>query len=611
MPFAGYSDFDSCVSANQDASDPDAYCAAIMHQVEGKSEDGFEFKELPDEAKSIWVSSFKESFGKNDESGSARIAWATVMRRYEKYPDGQWSPMKVFSGVDFKSILKEDRVIFGAASVSVIDSDNELITEDALKQAFKSYVTRGHVLFYHKNIPVGEVLPLYKGKDGIEYASGVKDGKLNVAVRLYKDTEIANEVWDAIEKGQLRSFSIGGKVIGDSVKVCPTSDTCYNRIDKIDLHEISIVPNPANEASYFNIIKSKVEVRKTLAEEKLAKIQELIEKNEVVNCPKFSKEAIKILKGENSMSDADTIKELTERIAKLEAARKAEHEGDCPEGHHMVEGECVPLSEKADVKPMVENQKSEPTKPETSSGAKVETNPSPAVPKTEIETMRAELADLREAFKLIPSATKEIAGLRDTLIRAPNPAVRLETPPETNVSVSFDPDRKPTEYVDWTDRASGSGTDGSFEQRMKRMESEMGGKDIKKEESNAETQKDSKAELASLRNDISGVAASVKKTMADFKEMKEKAEIGDLRSQVASLSGIIEEYRNEVSGLKDTLSKATVNPIEAGAAPSEKRTVATDKTGPLVDIVDWEGTSRSGSFEARMRKMEREYGITQ
>ena len=34
-PFADYKDFDDCVSRNQDKDDPKAYCAEIMHRVEG------------------------------------------------------------------------------------------------------------------------------------------------------------------------------------------------------------------------------------------------------------------------------------------------------------------------------------------------------------------------------------------------------------------------------------------------------------------------------------------------------------------------------------------------------------------------------------------------
>lgn len=43
MPFAGYTDFDSCTRANADKRDPAAYCAAIKRQIEGKAHAGVRF----------------------------------------------------------------------------------------------------------------------------------------------------------------------------------------------------------------------------------------------------------------------------------------------------------------------------------------------------------------------------------------------------------------------------------------------------------------------------------------------------------------------------------------------------------------------------------------
>jgi len=37
MPFAGYDDFDDCVSANSDQDDPDDYCDVIKREVEGEA----------------------------------------------------------------------------------------------------------------------------------------------------------------------------------------------------------------------------------------------------------------------------------------------------------------------------------------------------------------------------------------------------------------------------------------------------------------------------------------------------------------------------------------------------------------------------------------------
>ncbi len=40
MPFAGYTDFDDCVRQNQQARDPEAYCATIKSKVEGETQKG-------------------------------------------------------------------------------------------------------------------------------------------------------------------------------------------------------------------------------------------------------------------------------------------------------------------------------------------------------------------------------------------------------------------------------------------------------------------------------------------------------------------------------------------------------------------------------------------
>ena len=253
MPFGGYEDFDAGVAANRDAADPDAYCGKIRHEVEGKSSEGHSFDELPEDARKTWMGAFKEASATNDGPTSGRAAWAGVYRRWFKGADGKWAPLKAFEDVMFKSLFKSERVVYGVASLEMKDKDGQVITADALRSAFRAYLDRGHVMFYHKNIPIGEVLPSWTGTDGKVYESGVKDKALDVVVRFYKDTKIANDVWAEVEKGTLRAFSIGGEVIGDTVTVHDAGGS-YERIDRMDLHEISVVPEPAYSGSYFSII---------------------------------------------------------------------------------------------------------------------------------------------------------------------------------------------------------------------------------------------------------------------------------------------------------------------------------------------------------------------
>lgn len=46
MPFADYTDFEDCVDANADKTDPEGYCAVIKRTVEGQSASRDEFDDL-------------------------------------------------------------------------------------------------------------------------------------------------------------------------------------------------------------------------------------------------------------------------------------------------------------------------------------------------------------------------------------------------------------------------------------------------------------------------------------------------------------------------------------------------------------------------------------
>ena len=343
------------------------------------------------------------------------------MRRFEHGVNGQWNAMKVFADVQFKSIFKSDRIVYGAASVAIVDSDNELITEDALKTAFRSYIDRGTVLFYHKNIPIGEVIPFYDAPDGMKYLSEVRDGKLNVIVRFYKDTQIANEVWSGVERGELRAFSIGGQTIGDEVKICENADCSkwHKRIDRIDLHEISIVPNPANDASYFTIIKSKVTEKKPMTEEKTES------KTKDCNC--------------NHANDAEYISQLVAATIKAMQVRKEEHQGECPDGHHMVDGECVPMTEKKTETTMTEEKKTEAQAPISD----------PV--KAEIHALKAEVKGYSESIAEIKALLTK--ALEPKPVEQPK-AVEPAKPPEISAekkSVAITEEKGvPSESIDWT-----------------------------------------------------------------------------------------------------------------------------------------------------------------
>lgn len=157
----------------------------------------------------------------------------------------------------------EGRVIAGYASVSIIDKQKDIIPigdekipglKEAWERCGKSGQVRPHLM--HTNIPVGELLEEYTESDGTVHTSQVDEAGLYVVAKIWDNTKKANETWDYIQGGELGSFSIGGEALADTL-ICDTATgrECHTRIDKLDLHEISIVQNPANKSATFRVLK--------------------------------------------------------------------------------------------------------------------------------------------------------------------------------------------------------------------------------------------------------------------------------------------------------------------------------------------------------------------
>ena len=84
MPFAGYTNFDDCVSRNRDKDDPDAYCGSIKHKVEDKALD----------AVRAGITEINKLFGKKP----------TVPKGPVQNPQPQGIPAKVYQGKGFSGV---------------------------------------------------------------------------------------------------------------------------------------------------------------------------------------------------------------------------------------------------------------------------------------------------------------------------------------------------------------------------------------------------------------------------------------------------------------------------------------------------------------------------
>ena len=155
-----------------------------------------------------------------------------------------------------------DLIVAGYASVEVVDKQGDVITKEALKDAFNKFMQNPsyrNVQLAHSNIQVGDVIPNYTDNEGRLWKSEVDDVGMFVVVQLRNDIEKAKEVSAEIRKGVLRGFSIGGQAF-KRVRKSDQKRGDYQEISKLELHEITICEKGINPEATFSILKEDTEV---------------------------------------------------------------------------------------------------------------------------------------------------------------------------------------------------------------------------------------------------------------------------------------------------------------------------------------------------------------
>ena len=123
----------------------------------------------------------------------------------------------------------------------------------AVEEALPDYLRLPVLTYKHTERPVGMV----------EKAKFNKRGGLEITAWI-KDTPDADDVWDAIQKGDINAFSIyGARIKGnDQCRLHPTERTGTCVSSKIRLDAITLCSdNKVNPDAGFNIIKSIIEER--------------------------------------------------------------------------------------------------------------------------------------------------------------------------------------------------------------------------------------------------------------------------------------------------------------------------------------------------------------
>lgn len=148
--------------------------------------------------------------------------------------------------MNIKVIEKADRrIIIGYASVIEVDSQNQIITKEALEDAMNRFMqSKERILtIEHEAIPVGYVLDKYDN-----YETHVDERGLFIVGEIRKDLEIANEVWNKILNEELTGLSIHGEVIKSYVK------DGVDIVEKMNMYEIAICENPVNKKARLEVL---------------------------------------------------------------------------------------------------------------------------------------------------------------------------------------------------------------------------------------------------------------------------------------------------------------------------------------------------------------------
>jgi hypothetical protein len=146
-------------------------------------------------------------------------------------------------------IKREQRIVVGIATADNVDKSGDIVDFEASREAFANW--GGNIREMHSPIAVGKAVSyepiIIQGEDGAVY-NGFK-----VEAYISKGAE---DTWQKVLDGTLRSFSIGGKVVSreeSSEKFFKGKPVSI--IKEYVLGELSLVDNPANALAIIDIVK--------------------------------------------------------------------------------------------------------------------------------------------------------------------------------------------------------------------------------------------------------------------------------------------------------------------------------------------------------------------
>jgi uncharacterized membrane protein YgcG len=162
-----------------------------------------------------------------------------------------------------------DFVIWGPASVEVVDKEGDRIKAKALEEALPQLLKRARLSLEHSDQLVGRILERFETDEPVTVKVGDKtfersdfptdvlelDGMepaLYVAGEVYDDTRQAQETRKRIEDGELDSYSISGEALVTRKKI--SDGEAHDDIVDLDLSAVTICEQGMNQKAKFGVV---------------------------------------------------------------------------------------------------------------------------------------------------------------------------------------------------------------------------------------------------------------------------------------------------------------------------------------------------------------------
>jgi len=388
---------------------------------------------------------------------------------------------------------KEKRIVSGFATLDSIDKQADIVPSEVSMKAFERF--RGNLREMHMPIAVGKVISFKAEKFYDEETGKFYNG-------VYVDTYIskgAKDTWEKVLDGTLSGFSIGGNIKEAEDIYNDDLNKSVRIIKEYDLHELSLVDNPANEhANIISIQKNdngNYEAEGFLSKANIENVfycsgEGLVRTSidEESFCPSCEKSMENI--GFVESTDGEKVSMLKSLISKFKTNKVSDEKSDKEEAIDKSIAENIEKEEK--------NMAEEITKNE-------EVSEEAAAP-AEDAAVAEEVAPVEEAAPAEESAE--------------------EAPAEDSVEKSVDAEEKSSEEI--VEKEATAPTDESNEQDLVKAFEEI---------------------KVSVADAVSELAETIKSLNTQVAEMK--TSMNTVAEEVTAVKGNIEEFGKRVDSLED------------------------------------------------------------